>query len=217
MDFVMGLPLTPSKKDSIWVIDDRFTKCAHFLPVHTTCSLQRLAELFIVEIVRLHGVPLSIISDRDLSFQASIQMAQFKALYGCKCRTPLFWTELSEKRVVGSELIQETEDKVKLIKDRLKVSPWKKVLRFGSKGNLSLRFIGLFERKYRLDPSHVISVDEVEVREDFSYEEEHVKILARDVEVFLNKVVPLVKVFWRNHNTEEATWMMEESMRAQFP
>ncbi|KAK8680679.1 hypothetical protein V6N13_109619 [Hibiscus sabdariffa] len=68
MDFVTGLPLTPSKKNSVWVIVDRLTKCAHFLPVHTTDTMDKLTELYIREIVRLHGVPKSIVSDRDFSF-----------------------------------------------------------------------------------------------------------------------------------------------------
>ena len=68
MDFVSGLPLTPSKKDSVWVIVDRLTKSAHFISVKTTYPLSRLARLYISEIVQLHGVPLSIISDRDPRF-----------------------------------------------------------------------------------------------------------------------------------------------------
>ncbi|KAK5777176.1 hypothetical protein PVK06_045143 [Gossypium arboreum] len=68
MDFVSGLPLTPGKKDAIWVIVDRLTKSAHFIPVRTNYSLNKLAELYIKEIVRLHGIPLSIISDRDPRF-----------------------------------------------------------------------------------------------------------------------------------------------------
>ena len=68
MDFVSGLPLTPSKKDSVWVIVDRLTKSAHFIPVRTDFSLQKLAKLYVAEIVRLHGVPVSIISDRDHRF-----------------------------------------------------------------------------------------------------------------------------------------------------
>ncbi|KAG8503511.1 hypothetical protein CXB51_001474 [Gossypium anomalum] len=68
MDFVSGLPLTPSKKDSIWVIVDRLTKSAHFIPVRTDFSLQKLAKLYVVEIMRVHGVPVSIISDRDPRF-----------------------------------------------------------------------------------------------------------------------------------------------------
>ena len=68
MDFVSGLPLTPSKKDSIWVIVDRLTKSAHFIRICTDYSLQKLAKLYVAEIVRLHGVPVSIISNRDPRF-----------------------------------------------------------------------------------------------------------------------------------------------------
>ncbi|KAA3472322.1 DNA/RNA polymerases superfamily protein [Gossypium australe] len=68
MDFVSGLPLTSTKKDSVWVIVDRLTKSAHFIPVHTDYSLQKLAKLYVAEIVRLHRVPVSIISDRDARF-----------------------------------------------------------------------------------------------------------------------------------------------------
>ena len=68
MDFVSGLPRTRRDHDSIWVIVDRLTKSAHFLAVKTTYSLSRLARLFVDEIVRLHGAPVSILSDRDPQF-----------------------------------------------------------------------------------------------------------------------------------------------------
>ena len=68
MDFVVGLPLTGRKHDLVWVVVDRLTKLAHFLPVRTDYSLDKLAELYIKEIVRLHGIPISIISDRDPRF-----------------------------------------------------------------------------------------------------------------------------------------------------
>ena len=68
MDFVVGLPLTGRRHDSVWVVVDRLTKSAHFLPVGTDYSLDKLAELYIKEIVRLHGIHVSIISDRDPRF-----------------------------------------------------------------------------------------------------------------------------------------------------
>ena len=68
MDFVVRLPLTRRKHDSVWVIVDRLTKSAHFLPVRTDYSLDKLVELYIEEIVRLHGIPVSIISYRDPRF-----------------------------------------------------------------------------------------------------------------------------------------------------
>ena len=217
MDFVVGLPLTGRKHDSVWVIVDRLTKSAHFLPVTIDYSLDKPAELYIKEIVRLHGIPISIISDRDPrfnsrvwgklqealgtrlnfntafhpqadrqserviqiledmlrscvidyegswdrhiplveflynnSFQSSIEMTPYEALYGRKCRTPLCWTELSEKKLIGPDLIQGNEIKRK--KMFLKVSPWKKVMRFGKKGKLSPSFIGPYEVIEKVGP-----------------------------------------------------------------
>ena len=68
MDFVSSFPLNQRKHDSIWVIIDRLTKSAHFIPARIDYFMDRLAELYVDEIVRLHGVPLSIMSNRDLRF-----------------------------------------------------------------------------------------------------------------------------------------------------
>ena len=68
MDFVSGFPLKQQKHDSIWVIVDKVTKSAHFLPIRMDYSMDRLAESYVKEIVRLHGVPLSIVSNRDPRF-----------------------------------------------------------------------------------------------------------------------------------------------------
>ncbi|KAJ9561520.1 hypothetical protein OSB04_006680 [Centaurea solstitialis] len=68
MDFVTKLPKTKKGHDSIWVIVDRLTKSAHFLPIRESFSIDRLAQLYVDEIVMRHGVPISIISDRDSRF-----------------------------------------------------------------------------------------------------------------------------------------------------
>ena len=68
MDFVTGLPLTQRKHDSVWVIVDMLTKSAHFILVRIDYSMDQLTELYVDEIFRLHGVPLSIVSDRDPRF-----------------------------------------------------------------------------------------------------------------------------------------------------
>jgi len=68
MDFVVGMPLMQNHHDAIWVVVDRLTKSAHFLPLKTTYSAEQLAKLYIKEIVRLHGVPISIVSNRDTKF-----------------------------------------------------------------------------------------------------------------------------------------------------
>ena len=68
MDFVVGLPRSHAGHDDIWVIVDRLTKTSHFLPFKTRWSVSKLAELFVSKIVKLHGVPVSIVSDRDPRF-----------------------------------------------------------------------------------------------------------------------------------------------------
>jgi hypothetical protein len=68
MDFVVGLPLTPRGKDAIWVVVDQLTKSAHFIPMKTTNLAEELVPLYMKEVLRLHGVPKSIVSDRDSKF-----------------------------------------------------------------------------------------------------------------------------------------------------
>nr|GEW13763.1 putative reverse transcriptase domain-containing protein [Tanacetum cinerariifolium]GEY24754.1 putative reverse transcriptase domain-containing protein [Tanacetum cinerariifolium] len=68
MDFVLKLPKTSNGHDTIWVIIDRLTKSAHFIPTRATDSMETLTTLYIKEIVTRHGVPISIISDRDSHF-----------------------------------------------------------------------------------------------------------------------------------------------------
>jgi hypothetical protein len=88
MDFIVGLSLTPRKKDYIWVIVDRLTKTAHFIAVHTTYSVQQYAEIYMDQVVRLHGIPKTIISDRGTQFVAR------------------FWEQLQE--CLGTKLIRSS-------------------------------------------------------------------------------------------------------------
>jgi hypothetical protein len=70
MDFIIGLPNTSQRHESIWVIVDRLTKTAHFLPVRTTYNAKKYAEIYLDQIIRLHGVPKTIISDHGAQFIA---------------------------------------------------------------------------------------------------------------------------------------------------
>ena len=74
MVFVTGLPKTVRGNDSIWSIIDRLTKSIHFLPVKIEHPVEKLVEMYIEEIVRLHGIPSSIVSDRDLRFTSKFWM-----------------------------------------------------------------------------------------------------------------------------------------------
>ena len=107
-------------------------------------------------------------------------MTLYEALYGQRCRTLVCWTELNEHKVIGPDIVKDTEDKVRVIQQRLKatsdrhksyvdflkkviiyevgdkvfleVSPWRKILRFGKRGKLSLRFTGPYEILGRIGP-----------------------------------------------------------------
>ena len=80
MDFVTHFPRTQQKHDVVWVIMDRLTKLAHFLAVWMTFALERLCRLYIREIVRLHGVLVSIVSDRDPRFTSHFWKSFQKAM-----------------------------------------------------------------------------------------------------------------------------------------
>ncbi|CAL9014110.1 unnamed protein product [Prunus brigantina] len=342
MDFVFKLPRTQNKHDGVWVIVDRLTKSAHFLPVRANYTLNKLAKIFIDEIVRLHGVPVTIVSDRDPrftsrfwaklneafgtqlqfstafhpqtdgqsertiqtledmlracalqfrgdwdeklplmefaynnSYQASIKMSPYDALYGKQCRTPFYWDEVGENRLEVSEDVERTKKQVEIIRERLKaaqdrqksyadnrrkdlqfevgdwvflkLSPWKGVIRFGKRGKLSPRYIGPYEivervgpvayrlalpsdmsrlhdvfhvsmlRKYIPDPSHVLEEQPIELAENLTYVEQPVQILDWKTQVLRTREIPLVKVLWRSHNVEEATWEPKDQMREQYP
>ncbi|WVZ75945.1 hypothetical protein U9M48_023957 [Paspalum notatum var. saurae] len=240
IDFIVGLPRTQKGYNSIWVVVDRLTKVAHFIPVNTTYSGAKLAELYISRIVCLHGVPKRIISDRgsqftsrfweqlhdsldtklrfstayhsqtdgqtertnqiledmlrscaiqygtswdkclpyaefsyNNSYQASLKKSSFEALYGKRCRTPLFWNQTGEKQVFGPDIIQDAEQQLRIVQENLRVaqsrqrsyadvrrrdlsfkvddhvylnvSPMRGIHRFNMKGKLAPRYIGPFK------------------------------------------------------------------------
>ncbi|GJR96735.1 putative reverse transcriptase domain-containing protein [Tanacetum coccineum] len=178
MDFVTKLPKTTSGQDTIWVIVDRLKKSAHFLPMKETDTMEKLTRQYLKEVVSRHGVPVSINFDRDNfsynnSYHTSIKDAPFEALYGRKCRSPIYWAEVGDAQLTGPEIVRETTEKIIQIKHRLqasrdrqrsyadkrrkplefqvgdkvmlKVSPWKGVIRFGKRGKVNPRYIGPFK------------------------------------------------------------------------
>jgi len=80
MDFITHLPRSVRGHDSIWVIVDRLTKCAHFLPINQMMNMDKLADLYVREIVKLHGVLVSIVSDKDPRFTSRFWQSLQNAL-----------------------------------------------------------------------------------------------------------------------------------------
>nr|XP_028962204.1 uncharacterized protein LOC103441580 [Malus domestica] len=148
--------------------------------------------------------------------------------------------EVGERVSVGPEIVDATTQNIQL-------SPWKGVVRFMKKGKLSPRYIGSYqitervsEVAYKLDlppelskvhdvfhvsmlhhyvsdPSHVIPPQPLEINLDLNYDEEPVTILDWKDKVLRNKTVCLVKILWRNHSVEEATWETDDRMRDVYP
>ncbi|GKE36236.1 hypothetical protein Tco_1459641, partial [Tanacetum coccineum] len=221
--------------DTIWVIVDRLTKSAHFMAMREDYSTERLAKLYIDEIVVQHGVPVA----RSMG-------------------------EIGESSLIAPELVQETTDKVVLIKEKLKavrdrqksyadnrrkalefevgdrvllkVSPWKGVIHFGKKGKLAPRYVGPFEILERIDPVayrlklpkelhsvhdtfHVsdlkkcladanlhVQLDEIKIDKTLHFVEEPVEIMDHEVKSLKRSRISLVKVRRNSKRGFEFTW-----------
>ncbi|GJU48905.1 putative reverse transcriptase domain-containing protein [Tanacetum coccineum] len=164
MDFVTKLPRTSSGHDTIWVIVDRLTKSAHFLPMREDYKMERLARLYLNEIVARHGVPISIISDRDSRFTSRFWQSMQEAL-GTRLDMSTAYHPQTDGQ--SERTIQTLEDMLRACAEvgeesyadkrrkplefsvgdyvLLKVSPWKGVVRFGKKGKLAPKFFGPFK------------------------------------------------------------------------
>ncbi|GJZ06790.1 putative reverse transcriptase domain-containing protein, partial [Tanacetum coccineum] len=162
MDFVTKLPRTSSGHDTIWVIMDRLTKSADFLPMREDYKMDRLARLYLNEIVARHGTRLDMSTayhpQTDGQSEHTIQTLE-DILKACvldfrgslDVHLPL--AEVGEGYLIRHELVQETTKKIKQIKDRHKIAhdchksyaDRRSVVRFGKKGKLAPRFVGPFE------------------------------------------------------------------------
>ena len=109
MEFVTHLPRTSQKHDTVWVIVDRLTKSAHFLAVRMTFTLEEFCKMYIREIVRLHGVPVSIVSDRDPRFMAQFWKSFQKAM----------GTQLSMSTAFHPQTDGQSERTIQILEDML--------------------------------------------------------------------------------------------------
>ncbi|GJZ73882.1 putative reverse transcriptase domain-containing protein [Tanacetum coccineum] len=202
------------------------------------------------------------------SYHASIKAAPFEALYGRKCRSPICWAEVGQVQLTGPKIVQETTEKIIQIKQRmqvardrqksyadlkrkpmdfqvgdevmLKVSPWKGVIRFGKRGKLNPRYVGLFKvlekvgsvayklelpeelsrvhntfhvsnlKKCHADEPLAVSLDGLRLNDKLQFVEEPVEIMDREVKQLRRSRVPIVKVRWNSRRGPEFTWERED-------
>ncbi|KAL0400118.1 UNVERIFIED_CONTAM: hypothetical protein Sradi_2355100 [Sesamum radiatum] len=225
MDFVTGFPTTTKGHNAIWVVIDRLTKSAHFIAIKKSWPVTKLAETYVKKIVKLHGVPVNIISDRDPRFTSRLWQ-RVQDHFGS--------TSLIRQRIQTAQARQKSyadnrrRDLEFSVGDRvfLKVSPRKGITRFGKRNKLKPRYIGPFEiikrigkvayklnlpsntsrihnvfhvshlKKYYPDPSHILQPDTA-LEEDLSYQEKPICVLDKKIQELRNRRIPLVKVLWQ--------------------
>ena len=107
MDFVTYLPRTPRRHDAVWVIVDRLTKSTHFLVVRITFTLEEFCRSYIREIVRLHGVPVSIVSDMDPRFTAHFWKSFQKAMGTWLTMSTVFYPQIDGQSKMTIQVLED--------------------------------------------------------------------------------------------------------------
>ncbi|KAI3745141.1 hypothetical protein L1987_58245 [Smallanthus sonchifolius] len=231
MDFITKLPHTSRGHDIIWVIIDHLTKSVHFLLIREGYRVEKLARIYIDEIVSRHGTQLNLStpyhpqtdgqSERTIqtledmlracviefkgnwdlhlpfvefsynnNYHTSIDMAPFEALYGRKCHSPICWSEIGETQITGPELIQETSDKIMLIRDNLLVAR--------SRQN---SYADKRQKPLEFQFGDLVLL----------------KVMDREVKQLKQSHIPIVKVQWESKRGPEFTWEREDQMKAKYP
>ncbi|XP_027182130.1 uncharacterized protein LOC113780533 [Coffea eugenioides] len=206
--------------------------------------LENLAKLYMDEIIRLHGIP-DEVGERKILNPITVPWIE-KANEKVKLVRQRIQTAQSRQKSYADNrrkdlkfsigdlvFLKITPLKASLMSGKGKrlqpryVEPYKIIQRVGNvayKLELSpslSRIHNVFHvsilKKYHPDPSHILQPEGIEIDETLTYEEKPVKLLDRKVKELRNKQIPLVKVLWRNHGLEEATWEVEKAIREKYP
>ncbi|GKB31740.1 putative reverse transcriptase domain-containing protein [Tanacetum coccineum] len=233
MDFITKLPKTSGGYDTIWVIVDHLTMSAHFLPMRENDSMDKLARLYLKEVVTRHGIPTvttdgqsvrTILTLEDMlhacvidfgngwdrhlpliefsynnSHHTSIKASPFEALYGRKCRSPIFWAE-------NFKLVTELCKKFRLGKG----------LSVMANGKLNPRIHITFHVSNLKKCLSDEPLDEIHIDDKIHFVEEPVEIMDREVKWFKQSRILIIRVRWNSKRGHEFTWEREDQFRKKY-
>ncbi|GJV05661.1 putative reverse transcriptase domain-containing protein [Tanacetum coccineum] len=224
IDFVTKLIKMAAGQDTIWVIVDRLTKFAHFLPMREDDMLEKLTRQYLKEVVSRHGVPLLIISDRDGRFTSYFWNSLNKAL----------GTQLDMRTAYDPETDGQSDRTIQTLEDMLcacvldsRKGPFKIIAKVGIVAyRLKLleqlsRVHSMFHvsklKKCMADEPLAIPLDEIQVDDKLHFIEEPVEIMDREVKRLKQSCIPIVKVRWNSRRGLEFTWEREDQMQKKHP
>ncbi|KAA0025924.1 putative polyprotein [Cucumis melo var. makuwa] len=141
------------------------------------------------------------------SYQSSIGMAPYEALYGKPCRTPMCWNEVRERKLVGSELVQTTTNNIKLIRENLRITQ-----------DRQKSYVDKRRRNLEFQVGDQVFLKLSLWRGVIRFRrKEPVQILDKKEQVLRNKTIPLINFLWRHHGVKEETWEPEDQMKKRYP
>nr|GEZ94721.1 putative reverse transcriptase domain-containing protein [Tanacetum cinerariifolium] len=243
-DFITKLPNSSQGFDTIWVIIDRHTKSAHFLPIRENDPLDKLARLYLNRIVARHGIPVSIIYDQDGRFTSNFWRLFQKALgtyismsttYHPKIDSQnertiqtlkdmmlacvIDFGKVGEAQLTGPKLIQETTEKIILIKQRIQAAQDQQKSYADLKQKPMEFEVGdmVMLKKCYADEPLVMPFEGIHVDDRLQFMEEPVEIMEREIKQLKQSRIPLVKVRWNSKRGPEFTWEREDSFRKKYP
>nr|GEV30417.1 hypothetical protein [Tanacetum cinerariifolium] len=221
MDSVSGLPRMPSVYDTIWVIFDRLTKSAQFLPMKKTYNMEKLTQLYLKEIVCRHGVPVIIISDRDSHFTSRF----------CRSLQEALGTNWDMSTAYHSQTDGQSNDAVCFGKrENLSpcyIGPFKILARFGHvaytlelpedlKG-IHSAFHVLNLKKCLAEGDIVVPIDEIQLYDKLHMIKEPVEVVDKEVKQLKQSKIPIVKVRWNSQRGQEFTWERKDQIKKNYP
>ncbi|KAL0300420.1 UNVERIFIED_CONTAM: hypothetical protein Sangu_3121700 [Sesamum angustifolium] len=157
------------------------------------------------------------------SFHSSIGMAPYEALYRRKCRSPVCWDIEGLGQLEGPELVQQTVDKIQIVKKCLKVAQdrqksyvdkHRREIEYEVGGKVFSEGVTM---EGNLEIRHILRELKIEISKELTYVEKPIEILDQSIKKLRNKEIPMVKIRWSHHSPREATWEVEENMREKYP